>query len=101
MLSEKKDYVSPRFSIKSSLLLLLSGIIGGVLIPYIFYTLNWSTSLATMLSLPILVALTISYSQYFIETKRGYSKGFWVTLIFSLVILEVLTYFWLYKGFIF
>lgn len=98
---DKKTNGVPKFSIKSASLLLLASVIGGILIPYLFFELNWDTRLATMIFLPILIAGAIAYSQCFIETKKGISKSFWITFIIAFIILEVLSYFWLYKGFIF
>lgn len=100
MMNKKIEGV-PRFSIKSASLLLLAGLVGGILMPYVFFELNWNTNLATMIFLPISIASAIAYSQCFIENKKGISRSFWTTLIIAFIILEVLSYFWLYKGFIF
>ncbi|WP_314060692.1 hypothetical protein [uncultured Vagococcus sp.] len=91
----------PRFSFKSALVLLLASILGGILIPYLFYLLHWDTRIAVMLFLPLFISLAIAYGQCFIESKDGICKRFWITTICAFVILETLSYFWLFKGFIF
>lgn len=98
---QQKQVGIPRFSILSSLLILAAGIVGGVLAPYLFHVLHWDTRIATMLFLPALISLAIAYGQSFIETRSGFCKRFWITLGVAFVILLTLSYFWLYKGFIF
>ncbi|MHC5228321.1 hypothetical protein ACYSNW_08605 [Enterococcus sp. LJL99] len=91
----------PRFSFKSSMLLLLAGIVGGIILPYLFFELGWDSRIAVMLFLPLLISLAIAYSQCFIETKDGLSKRFIRTFIIAFIVLETVSYFWLFKGFIF
>ncbi len=98
---QKKQTGIPRFSFKSALILLLASVVGGILIPYLFYLVGWDTRIAVMLFLPFFISLAIAYGQCFIETKDGICKRFWITLICAFVILEILSYFWLFKGFIF
>ena len=91
----------PKFSIRSSLLLLLAGVLGGIIIPYLFYELGWNSKIAVMLFLPALISLAIAYGQCFIETKDGLSKRFLRNFIIAFIVLETVSYFWLFQGFIF
>ncbi len=97
----KENSAMPKFSLKSAGLLFLAGIIGGVLVPYLFYEMNWDTRIGVLLFLPILISATIAYAQCFIETKDGIGPRFYRTLIISFIVLETVTYLWLFKGFIF
>ena len=97
----RDDLTIPKFSLKSAGLLFLAGIIGGIIVPYFFYEMNWDTRIGVLLFLPILIASTIAYVQCFIETKDGIGARFYRTLIISFVVLETVTYLWLFKGFIF
>lgn len=97
----RDDLTIPKFSLKSAGLLFLAGIIGGILVPYFFYEMNWDSRIGVLLFLPILISSTIAYAQCFIETKDGIGRRFYRTLIISFVILETVTYLWLFKGFIF
>lgn len=101
MTTQENQTAIPKFSIKSAFLLFLAGIAGGLVIPYFFYVLNWDTKIAVMLFLPILVAGAIAYGQCFIETRIGLGRRFYRTLIFGFVVLETVSYFWLFKGLIF
>lgn len=103
MSTNGKDYefAIPKFSIKSALLLLLAGLLGGGVIPYLFYELQWDTRIAVMLFLPLFISFSLAYGHCFFDTKIGLGKRFWKIVIISFIILEVLSYFWLFKGFIF
>ena len=96
-----KEVTIPRFSIKSSLLLLLAGVCGGILMPYIFSLVNLDPKLGMILFLPAFISFAIAYGQCFIETKDGFCKRFWLTAIIGFFILTILSYFWLFKGFVF
>ncbi|MGY3749958.1 hypothetical protein [Vagococcus acidifermentans] len=95
------ETVIPKFSIKSAFLLFLSGLVGGVALPYLFYILNLKFTLAILFFLPLCFSLSLGYSMFFIETKSGFCKRFWITTICSFVVLTALAYIWLFKGIIF
>lgn len=101
MTTQNRNQSIPKFSIKSSLLILLAGILGGIVFPYFFYEMNWDTRIAVMMFLPALISLSMAYGQCFIETNDGLNKRFWLIATVAFVILETLSYFWLFKGFIF
>ncbi|MBO0479393.1 hypothetical protein JZO72_07100 [Vagococcus fluvialis] len=100
-MTNKENPTIPKFSLKSAGLLFLAGIIGGIVVPYFFYEMNWDTRIGVLLFLPILISSTIAYAQCFIETKDRIGRRFYRTLIISFIVLETVTYFWLFKGFIF
>lgn len=97
----RDDLTIPKFSLKSAGLLFLAGIIGGIAIPYFFYEMNWDSRIGVLLFLPILISGSISYAQCFIETKDGIGRRFYRIFVISFVVLETVTYLWLFKGFIF
>lgn len=101
MLTNGKKRAIPGFSFKSSLLILLAGLIGGIIFPYLFYELHWDTRIAVMVFLPALISAAIAYGQCFIETNAGFCKRFWLIFGSGFIILEVLSYIWLYKGIVF
>lgn len=101
MAAQEKQPTFPKFSFRSALLLFLAGIVGGVVIPYLFYRLHWDTRIAVMLFLPILISGALAYGQCFFETQIGLGMGFYRTFFFSLFIIETASYLWLFKGFIF
>lgn len=91
----------PKLSIKSSFLVLVSLIAGGILFPYLLTTIGMSFRLGIMTTLPISLAFSLVYSHYILETKQGYCKRFMVMLIVTTIFLEVMAYFWIVRGFIF
>ena len=101
MNSTEKNSPIPKFSIKNSFIIFLAGIVGGLVLPYCFYLLNWDSKIAVMLFLPALISLAIAYGQCFIETREGIGSRFYRTLIIAFVVLETVSYLWLFKGFIF
>ncbi|MGX7030099.1 hypothetical protein [Vagococcus zengguangii] len=101
MKPETPSHYIPRFSWKSSLLLFLAIIVGGILLPYLFYLIGLNLKLAVMLFLPLLVALAVTYGQYFIETNRGFNKQFVISLVAMTLVLEIASYLWLFVGVIF
>lgn len=101
MQRETNETLHIHFGVKTAGLLLLACIFGGIFIPYLFYLANWSINLGVMLFLPISLATVLAMNPYFIQTKRGFCKGFFVTFGISLIILEILAYIWIYQGIIF
>ncbi len=93
--------VIPRFSIKNSFIILLAGIIGGLILPYCFSLMNLDHKIGVMIFLPSLLSLAIAYGQCFIETQVGLGTRFYRNLIVAFIVLETVSYLWLYKGFIF
>lgn len=101
MMTNERNDVAPRFSIKNAFYIFLAGLIGGVLFPYFFYLMNWDSRIAVMIFLPLLLATAIAYGQCFIESKQGISSKFYKILIIAWGVLGIASYLWLYKGIIF
>ena len=75
------DYDIPKFSYKSAFLILPVTFLVTVLAIY----LTDSNRLAIIFSLSISLSLTTAYSRYFIDTKRGLTKGFYKTVLLIFV----------------
>jgi hypothetical protein len=72
------DYDIPMFGLRSAFLIAIV-MIGSLLI----MTLLNAPKLLTGITVGILTGFTVAYSQYFIETKQGFTKKFW--LVFGLL----------------
>jgi hypothetical protein len=54
---------------------------------------------ASMLVLgPLLISAALALTRYFLDSKRGPIRGFWVTLVTTLVALLVITYLMAFLG---
>lgn len=98
---DKENQLLPTFSLKSAMLLFLAGLIGGILIPYVFHELTLDARMGALIFLPLLISLTVAYAQCFIETKVGFGRRFYGTFLLGSIVLGTAAYFWLFKGFIF
>lgn len=82
------DFSIPTFGYKSSFFIIISLTLIVFLVPMIFENHLLSLIVGAMLS-----SLTFVYSQFFIQSKKGLTKGFWITfvalflLIFMLLLL--------------
>lgn len=92
----KTDYEIPRFGIKSSLFILASGIISGILIPWILSLVGISYQISIVIFNGVILGFGLAYSRFFIETKRGFCKKFWHTYIFFGLIFSTISFFWMY-----
>lgn len=94
---KKTDYDIPMFGFKSAFLILISGIIGSILVPMFFSSLGMDDKIANIIGNLIFPGLGIAYSRYFIESKKGICKGFYVTYAIFAISFGIITYFWRYQ----
>lgn len=86
------------FTFKSSLLLLLSALFGGVVLPFLVGSVGGDARLTVLLALPVLLSAALSFSRYFLDSQRGCTGGFWLTLAVSFALSFVIVYCALYRG---
>lgn len=101
MRPEEQPLQIPRLSIKSSFIVFTSLLFGGVIFPYLLTLLELSFKLGVMTTLPISLAFSLVYSHYCVETKQGFNKRFFIALVVITILLELMSYVWIVKGFIF
>lgn len=95
---ERKEPVIPRFSFKSSLLILLSAVVGSVLIPYVAYEAGVDYRIFAVIANAILISATLTYTRYFIDTKKGFGNWCYKTFAIFATTIGIITYFWLFHG---
>lgn len=92
----KTDYGIPTFSMKSAFIMMVAGTIGTLFVPYVLSFINIDFKLGVILGNSILTAYSVAYARYFIETKNGYSKSFWLTYIGFALSFLIIGIFWMY-----
>ena len=91
--AKKTDYNIPTFGFKSALLIIAGGIVGTMILPMLL-----SLNLSIVLGNTFITSLAIAYSRFFIETKRGYCKAFWINYGLFALSFGIISYFWRYIG---
>ena len=92
----KTDYDIPRFSIKSSLILILAGVASTLIIPFIFSLIGVDKKISVVIGNTFILGFALAYSRFFVETKRGFCNRFWYTYAGFGIAFSVISFFWMY-----
>ncbi len=95
-LQNKTDYDIPKFSFKSSLIILLGAIGGTVIFPYILSLIGIDNRMGVVIGNTLLLGFVLSYVRFFIETKRGFCKKFWITYLGFGIAFGFISFLWMY-----
>lgn len=96
--AKKTDYDIPTFGFKSALVIILGAIIATIVLPIFLGIFGVSLNLSIVLGNTFITSLAIAYSRFFIETKRGYCKAFWINYGLFALSFGIISYFWRYIG---
>lgn len=96
MRTTKTDYDIPTFGFKSAILIIIAAFISTVILPVVLQFINLPVNLVAVIANTFITSYAVAYSRYFIESKKGYCKGFWITYIIFAVSCFVIGFFWLY-----
>ena len=96
--TQKTDYNIPTISFKSGIILMVSAAIGTILVPYLLNMLGMDYRLGAIIGNVIITAFAVSYTRYFVETKRGFCFGFWRLYGIFAIAFAIIGWFWVYKG---
>lgn len=96
--TQKTDYNIPTISFKSGVILMVAAALGTILVPYIMSIFGFDYRLGVIIGNVIITAFAVSYTRYFIETKRGFCLGFWRLYGLFAIAFAIIGYFWAYKG---
>lgn len=94
--ARKTDYGIPTFSMKSAFIMMLAASVGTLVVPYLLSFINIDFKLGVILGNSVLTAYSVAYVRYFIESKKGYGKKFWLTYAGFAVSFLVIGTFWMY-----
>ena len=92
----KTDYGIPTFSFKSSLIIIVAASIATFLVPYVLSFIGLSFDFGVIIGNAVITSFALAYSRYFIESKRGYCKGFFVTYGGFALAFCIIAFFWMY-----
>jgi len=96
--SKRTDYDIPTFGFKSALLIITGAIAGTMILPLVLSIFGISLNLSIVLGNTFITSLAIAYSRFFIETKRGFCKAFWINYVLFALSFGIISYFWRYIG---
>ncbi|MEG2291201.1 MAG: hypothetical protein RSC24_14600 [Clostridium sp.] len=94
--AKRTDYDIPTFGFKSALIIVSGGALGTIVAPYLLSLIGVSKSLSVVIGNALITSFAIAYARFFIESKRGYCKKFWVTYAIFAVSFGIISYFWMY-----
>lgn len=97
--AKRTDYNIPTFGYKSALVLLLGGVVGTIIFPMFLSLFGVNTNFGVLIGNTFIMSFSISYSRYFIETKKGYCKSFWLNYAFFAFSFGIMSYLWKYLKF--
>lgn len=92
-----KESTFVRFSIKSAFIVTF-GILAVTLIPQLlFNALGVELFPLRVLLIALGSGFVFSYTLYFVDSKRGFSKSFWIVFVLIALLTGIITYFWVYN----
>lgn len=94
----KTDYDIPSFSIKSALIIMTAGVISTVGIPVALSMIGLESKMIIVVLNALLMGGALTYTRFFVETKRGITNKFWYTYLGFGASFALITYYWLYLG---
>lgn len=97
--AKRTDYDIPTFGYRSALVLLLGGVVGTIIFPLFLSIFGVNTNFGVLIGNTFITSFSIAYSRYFIETKKGYCKSFWLSYAFFAFSFGVMSYLWTYMKF--
>ena len=97
--AKKTDYNIPTFGFKSALVILFGGVVGTIIFPMFLSIFGVSTNFSMLIGNTFITSFVIAYSRYFIETKKGYCKSFWLSYAFFAFSFGIMSYLWGYLNF--
>lgn len=92
----KTDYNIPKFSLKSSLIILLGAIGATVIFPYLVSLLGLSYNVGVVVGNTLILGFVLAYVRFFVDTKIGFCKKFWMTYIGFGIAFGFISFLWVY-----
>lgn len=86
------------FTFKSACIIAGAILLGTILIPFVSSSYGVSIGVSTTAALPILAAVALAFTRYFVDSNRGFCRGLVVTFVLSFVALTVLCWLLFFQG---
>lgn len=97
--AKRTDYDIPTFGFKSALIILLGAIIGTIIFPWFLGIFGVSSNFSIMIGNTFITSFVLVYVRYFIESKKGFCKSFWISYLFFGISFGIISYLWRYLNF--
>lgn len=86
------------FTFKSAFILAGAALLGTIVIPFFATQAGGTIGFATTAALPPLLAVALAFTRYFVDSDRGLTRGFFITLAVALLALFVICWLLFYQG---
>ncbi|MDX5658219.1 hypothetical protein [Clostridioides difficile] len=96
--NQRTDYNIPTISLKSGFILIVSYLVSTVVFPLLLSILGIDNRFGVVIGNSLITSFAVAYARYFVDTKSGYSLGFFRLYILFALSLAIIGYFWIYKG---
>ncbi|WP_067142731.1 hypothetical protein [Oceanivirga salmonicida] len=92
------DYNIPMFGYRSAALIFGGETLIVILIIYICNLLKISMNWPLTILAPLSFSLLVGYSQFFLERKKGFVKGYFITVLLIFILFFTVFYLFIFKG---
>lgn len=86
------------FTFASSAIIAAAALLGYLVLPAALLELGIEARASMLVLGPLLISAALALTRYFLDSKRGPIRGFWVTLVTTLVALLVIMYLMAFLG---
>ncbi|QIK57208.1 hypothetical protein G7059_04765 [Erysipelothrix sp. HDW6A] len=97
MQAEKRSGL-PRFTFKGSLFLLTAMLLATLVFPVILDSLGLKLYTLRVVVIALTSGLATAFTLFFIDSKRGATRKFWITAGFISILAGIIAYFWIYQS---
>ena len=86
------------FTFDSSAIIAGAALLGYLILPAALLGVGVEARLSMLVLGPLLISGALALTRYFLDSKRGPGRGFWVTLVVSFLALLAITYLMAFRG---
>jgi len=86
------------FTFGSSAIIAGAALLGYLILPAALLGVGVEARVSMLVLGPLLISGALALTRYFLDSKRGPVRGFWVTLVVSLLALLAITYLMAFRG---
>lgn len=98
MAEDIRETGSYPFTFKSAFIIAAAALLGTIAIPFLASQAGIWIGLSTLMSLPLLLAASLAYTRYFVDSRRGWCRGFAVTFLVAFVACAAVVWLLFYQG---
>lgn len=94
---EEKKHQFVRFSVKSSFIILFGILLSSLFIPLLLDNFGLQLLPLRVILIGLTTGFVVSYCLYFVDSKRGVTRGFWIVFALVASLSMIISYFWVYE----